>query len=239
MSGFLRRVLGRGGEEADAGGDERDYDIRLVFALGNPGPEYAGNRRNVGFWVINRLAKKHRLDFSTKTGTFALTEGEIGGRRVAVARTRTFNNDSGKAVWALVKKLNIDHAREILVVCDHLDLPTGRVRIRRRGGGGGQKGMSDIIGVLKTEDFPRVRVGIGRPVLRGEPSWEPEDVASWVLSDPPPDEKAALDAGVERAVEAIECALAQGIEAAMNVYNRDDGGNGEQAGSAGLGQPIQ
>ena len=225
MTGFLRRVLGRGDETADDG--DRAYDIRLVFALGNPGPDYAGNRRNIGFWVVNRLAKKHRLEFSTKTGTFALAEGDIGGRRVAVARTRTFNNDSGKAVWALVRKLNIDHAREVLVVCDHLDLPTGRVRLRRKGGGGGQKGMSDIIHVLKTEEFPRVRVGIGRPAVRGEPSWEPEDVAGWVLSDPPPEEKAALDAGVERAVEAIECALAQGIEAAMNMYNRDDAGNGE------------
>ena len=223
MSGFLRRVLGRDDAPEDAGDESRQYDIRLVFALGNPGPDYAGNRRNVGFWVVNRLAKKHRLDFSTKTGTFAVAEGEISGRRVAVARTRTFNNDSGKAVWALVKKLNIDHAREILVVCDHLDLPSGRVRLRRKGGGGGQKGMSDIIRVLKTEDFPRVRVGIGRPVVRGEPSWEPEDVANWVLSDPPPDEKTQLDAGVARAVEAIECALAEGIEAAMNRYNRDDG----------------
>jgi PTH1 family peptidyl-tRNA hydrolase len=221
MTGLLKRLLG-GDEHAET--EERDYPIRLVFALGNPGAEYSGNRRNIGFWVVNRLTKRHGLDFTTKTGTYALAEGEIGGRRMAVAKTRTFNNDSGKAAWALVKKLELDHAREILVVCDHLDLPPGKVRIRRKGGGGGQKGMSDIIRVLKTEEFPRVRVGIGRPVVRGEPSWEPEDVANWVLSDPPPEEKAVLDSGVERAVEAIECALAEGIEAAMNRYNRDDGG---------------
>ena len=122
-----------------------------------------------------------------------------------------------------MKKLNLDHANEILVVCDHLDLPAGKVRIRRKGGAGGQKGLTDIIRVLKSDDFPRVRIGIGRPVVRGEPSWEPEDVANWVLSEPTPDEKAVLDAGADRAVEAIESALRDGIEAAMNIHNRDDG----------------
>lgn len=224
MTGIIKRIFGRHDEEDDdEGAPDRTYPIRLVFALGNPGPDYAGNRRNVGFWVVNRLAKKHRLDFKAKTGTYALAEGEIGGQRVALAKTRTYNNDSGKAVWALVKTLKLDDPREILIVSDHLDLPGGKVRIRRKGGGGGQKGMSDIIRVLKSEDFPRLRVGIGRPIVAGEPSWEPSDVASWVLSDPPPDEKAVLDAGVDRAVEAIEAALQDGVDAAMNVYNRDDG----------------
>jgi PTH1 family peptidyl-tRNA hydrolase len=222
---LLNRILRRDApEESAPAGEQREHPIRLVFALGNPGPDYAGNRRNVGFWAVKRLAKKHRLEFSNKTGTFALAEGDVGGRRVGVAMTRTFNNDSGKAVWALVKKLELDEPSEILVVGDHLDLPSGKVRLRRKGGGGGQKGMADIIRVLKSEAFPRVRIGIGRPVVRGEPSWEPEDVARWVLSDPPPDEKAVLDAGVERAVEAIECAIEFGIDEAMNRYNRDDGG---------------
>jgi PTH1 family peptidyl-tRNA hydrolase len=222
LSSFLKRVFGSGDDTRDP--NEREYDIRLVFALGNPGQEYAGNRRNVGFWAVNRLAKKHRTDFGTKTGTYALAEAQIGGRRVALAKTRTFNNDSGKAVWALVNKLKIDHAREILVVSDHLDLPSGKVRLRRNGSGGGQKGMADIIRVLKSDDFPRVRIGIGRPVVRGEPTREPEHVADWVLSDPYGEEKARLDAGVDRAVEAIECAIVEGVEVAMNLYNREDGG---------------
>jgi PTH1 family peptidyl-tRNA hydrolase len=219
VTAFVRRILGRGTETDD----EREYRIRLVFALGNPGSEYAGNRRNVGFWVANRLARKHGLEFSTKTGTYALAEGEIGGRRVAIAKTRTFNNDSGTAVMALVRKLKLDDARELLAVCDHLDLPTGKVRIRRKGGGGGQKGMADIIAKTRTDEFPRVRIGIGRPLVGGEPSWEPEHVAAWVLSDPDPEERAVLDAAVERAVEAIECAIAEGIDVAMNRSNRDDG----------------
>jgi len=214
VTGFLKRLFG-------APDSDQEYGIRLVFALGNPGPEYAGNRRNVGFWVVNKLAKKHGMDFSQKTGTYALAEGEIAGRRVAVAKTRTYNNDSGKAVLALINKLKLDDAREMITVCDHLDLPAGKVRIRRNGGGGGQKGMTDIIQKTKTDAFPRVRIGIGRPVVHGEPTREPEHVAAWVLGNPTPDERALLDAAVERAIEAIECAIIEGVEPAMNKYNRD------------------
>ena len=214
MTGFLKRLFG-------AADDDREYGIRLVFALGNPGPEYAGNRRNVGFWVVNKLAKKHGMDFSQKTGTYALAEGEIAGRRVAIAKTRTYNNDSGKAVLALINKLKLDDAREMITVCDHLDLPAGKVRVRRNGGGGGQKGMTDIIHKTKTDAFPRVRIGIGRPVVHGEPTRDPEHVAAWVLGNPSPDERSLLDAAVERAIEAIECAIVEGVEPAMNKYNRD------------------
>jgi PTH1 family peptidyl-tRNA hydrolase len=219
VTGILKRIFGGGAPHDD---EDRDYDIRLVFALGNPGKEYAGNRRNVGFWTVARLAREHGLDFTTKTGTYALAEGEIAGRRIAVARTRTYNNDSGRAVMAVISKLKLDHAREMLVVCDHLDLPTGKVRIRRDGSGGGQKGVADIIAKTRTDAFPRVRIGIGRPTHRGEPTRDPEHVAAWVLGDPTPDERRLLDAGVDRAVEAIECALRDGIDAAMNLYNRDD-----------------
>ncbi len=219
MTGILKRIFGGGSQAPD---DDRDFAIRLVFALGNPGKEYAGNRRNVGFWAVTRLAKEHDLDFATKTGTYALAEGEIGGRRIAIAKTRTYNNDSGRAVMALISKLKLDHAREMLVVCDHLDLPTGKVRIRRDGSGGGQKGVADIIAKTRTDAFPRVRIGIGRPNHRGEPTRDPEHVAAWVLGDPTPDERRLLDGGVDRAVEAIECAIAEGVEAAMNRYNRDE-----------------
>ncbi len=221
MSGLFGRLFGKEAQPwhkpADGAGG-----IRLIFGLGNPGAEYAGNRRNVGFWTMNRLARRHSLEFSTKTGTYLLAQGEIAGRRVAVAKPRTFNNQAGAAVVALIRRLKLDDASELLVVSDHLDLPAGKVRIRRKGGAGGQKGLAHIIEMTKTDEFPRVRIGIGRPVVSSEPSWDPEDVAAWVLSDPPPDERAILDAGIERAIEAIECALAEGIDAAMNEYNRDN-----------------
>lgn len=194
--------------------------IRLVVGLGNPGEEYAHNRHNVGYWTVNRLARKHGIAFDVRTSSYFLGEGRIGGRSVALAKPRTYMNRSGDAVWNLVKRLKLDEPSELLVVYDELDLPVGKVRIRARGGPGGQKGVAHIIERLGTDRFPRVRIGIGRPVVDGQPTWEPEAVAAYVLSDPPPEERALLDEAVARAVEAIEVAIAEGLEAAMNRFNR-------------------
>jgi PTH1 family peptidyl-tRNA hydrolase len=131
-------------------------------------------------------------------------------------------NASGEAVVHLIRRLKLDNAQEMLVVADHIDLPAGKVRLRRKGGGGGQKGIADIIAKTKTDEFPRVRIGIGRPTVDGEPTWAPDMVADWVLSDPTPAERELLDAAVARAIEAIECAIRDGIEAAMNRHNRDE-----------------
>ena len=219
MSRFLRRLAG--GVEGPQDEEQGERGIRLIFGLGNPGSEYAGNRRNVGFWTMNRLARRHGLDFATKTGTYQLAEGDVAGHRVAIAKPRVFNNDAGRAVRALADRLKLNDAPELLVVCDHLDLPAGKVRLRRKGGAGGQKGLQDIIRAAGSDEFPRLRIGIGRPVVRGEPSWDPEHVAAWVLGDPTPEERELLDAAVERAIEAIECVLREGVDAAMNLYNRD------------------
>ncbi len=215
---ILQRLFGSPQEDAEP----REYRPRLIVGIGNPGGEYANTRRNVGFWVANRLARRHGLEFKTKTGSYLLAQGAISGGPVAIAKPRTFVNASGAAVVNLIRKVKLDDAQEMLVVSDHIDLPAGKVRIRRKGGGGGQKGIADIIAKTKTDEFPRLRIGIGRPVVNGEPSWDPEDVADWVLGDPTPEERELLDKAVERAIEAIECAVAEGIEAAMNVYNRDE-----------------
>jgi PTH1 family peptidyl-tRNA hydrolase len=215
---ILQRFFGTREDE----GEPKEYRPRLIIGIGNPGSEYANTRRNVGFWVANRLAKNHGLDFSTKTGSYHLAEGAIGGRPIAIAKPRNYVNASGGAAVNLIRKLKLDDAQEMLVVSDHIDLPAGKVRIRRKGGGGGQKGIADIIAKTKTDEFPRIRIGIGRPVVDGQPSWEPEDVAEWVLSDPSPEDRALLDNAVERAIAAIECAVTEGIDIAMNVYNRDD-----------------
>lgn len=216
-------LLGRFfGKETDPEEQAREYRIRLVVGIGNPGGEYANTRRNVGFWVANRLARKHGIEFKTKTASYLLAEGQIEGHPVAIAKPRTFVNASGGAVVHLIRRLKLDHAQEMIVVSDHIDLPSGKVRLRRKGGGGGQKGITDIIAKTKTDEFPRVRIGIGRPVRDGEPSWEPEDVADWVLTEPTPAQRAELDAAVERAIAAIECAITEGIDTAMNLYNRDE-----------------
>lgn len=214
--GLLRRLFGHGGEPSDD--PEREYCVRLVVGLGNPGGEYAGNRHNAGFWTVNRLAKRNKIELSM-SGQTALGKGRIGGHEVALAKPRTFVNASGDAVWNLVKRLKLDDARELLVVCDDLDLPVGKVRLRPHGGSGGYRGLQSIIDATGSDRFPRMRIGIGRPVVNGKPSWDPEDVASYVLSDPPPDERAQLDDAVARAVEAIEVAIAEGVEVAMSKYN--------------------
>lgn len=213
MTSLLRGLLSR------TASPEADRGIRLVVGLGNPGETYAHNRHNVGYWTVNRLARRHGLDFDVRTSSYFLAEGAIAGRRVALAKPRTYVNRSGDAVWNLVKRLKLDDASELLVVYDELDLPVGRVRVRPKGGPGGQKGVADIIDRLGTDAFPRVRIGIGRPVVDGQPTWDPDAVASYVLSDPPPGERALLDEAVARAVEAIEVAIAEGIEAAMNRFN--------------------
>jgi PTH1 family peptidyl-tRNA hydrolase len=218
---LLDRLLGKD-EPATQDESEREYRVRLVVGIGNPGKDYADTRRNVGFWVANRLARKHGMEFSTKTGSYLLAEGAIGEHPVAIAKPRTFVNASGGAVVNLIRKLKLDHAQEMLVVSDHIDLPMGKVRLRRKGGGGGQKGIADIINKTKTDEFPRVRIGIGRPTVDGEPTWAPDMVADWVLTPPTPEERAVLDAAVERAIAAIECAITDGIEAAMNLYKRDE-----------------
>jgi PTH1 family peptidyl-tRNA hydrolase len=215
VSGLLGRFLRRHDGPAD---DAKDYQIRLVVGLGNPGDEYAGNRHNVGFWTINRLARKHNIDLES-AGKASLGRGRIGGREVGLAKPRTFVNVSGDVVWNLIKRLNIDDAQELLVVYDDLDLPAGKLRIRPHGGSGGYKGLQSIIDATGTDRFRRIRIGIGRPAVGGEPSWDPEHVGTYVLSDPPPEERAVLDEAVERAVQAIEVAVADGIEVAMSRFN--------------------
>lgn len=221
---FLERLLRGRQDNAPAAHNPADGDaerrIRLIVGIGNPGAEYAHTRRNVGFWLANRLARKHGIEFKTKTASYLLAEGMIGGHPIAIAKPRTFVNGSGEAVVHLIRRLQLDHAQEMLVVCDHLDLPTGTVRLRRKGGGGGQKGISDIINKAKTDDFPRIRIGIGRPEVNGEPTTAPDMIADWVLTDPTPAERALLDGAVERAIAAAECAVSEGIEAAMSKYNR-------------------
>jgi PTH1 family peptidyl-tRNA hydrolase len=224
--GRLRRLVGEPADDLTPGpfpngkGSESESAgrIRLVVGLGNPGSEYAGNRHNVGAWTANRLARKHGIELAS-AGRAWLGVGQMAGREVAIARPRTFVNESGPAVWALIKRLKIDDAAELLVVHDELDLPSGKIRLRPHGGSGGYKGLKSIIDAVHSDRFPRLRIGIGRPVVNGEPTWEPEHVANYVLSDPPPAERQVLDDAVARAIEAIELAIAEGVEAAMQKYN--------------------
>ena len=193
-------------------------DKWLIVGLGNPGPVYSHNRHNVGYWCINRLAREHGIGLKARS-LAAIGEGEISGQKVTLLKPRTYVNRSGHAVAPALRHAHVAIER-MIVVYDELDLPAGRVRIKPKGGHGGHNGLRSIAAAVASTDFPRIRVGIGRPHVGGEPSWEPDVVAGYVLGDPTPSEVETLRTAVSNAANAVEMILAEGVEAAMNRYNK-------------------
>jgi peptidyl-tRNA hydrolase, PTH1 family len=189
----------------------------LIVGLGNPGPEYAANRHNVGFWTVNRLAKLHGIAMDAAKNA-STGRGSIAGSEVVLVKPRTYVNRSGLAVAPLMKREAIP-IEDVIVIYDELDLPEGRIRLRRKGGHGGYNGLKSIIEATGSSDFGRVRIGIGRPLVDGEPSWDPDFVVRYVLANPPKSGKEALEAAVSRACEAVESVIRDGWDRAMNAYN--------------------
>jgi len=183
--------------------------MKLIVGLGNPGKAYASNRHNVGFHCIDYFARCHRISIRERKARAKIGIGEVDEKRVVLAKPRTFMNLSGQAVSRLVRQYSVS-LEDLVVICDDLDLPLGKVRIRQRGGSAGHKGIESIIESLGSKDFPRIRVGIGRP---------DGDEISYVLSDFTAEEKDAVKEAVAEVVDALYCILTEGIEAAMNRYN--------------------
>jgi PTH1 family peptidyl-tRNA hydrolase len=186
--------------------------VLLVVGLGNPGEEYAKTRHNLGFQVVNLLAQRHGLEWSDKRAKARLAVGPIGGQRVVLAKPFTYMNDSGQAVVGLRQWYKLDLASELLVIYDELDLPFGALRLRMRGSAGTHNGMRSIVRLLGTEEFPRLRIGIGA----GPPG---RDAARYVLSRFTPEEEQALPGILERAADAVELIAREGFVAAMNRVN--------------------
>jgi len=196
---------------------------KMIVGLGNPGPEYARNRHNIGFQVVDQLAKRHGLAFDKFQKRARLVVGAIAlpgdaAQRVLLAKPMTYMNVSGEAVAALAAFYKIAPA-DILVVCDDLDLPVGRIRLRAGGGSGGQRGVQSIITRLGSQDFPRLRVGIGRP--QGQ-----MDAAAYVLQDFSAEQESEMAFVRPKAADAIEAWLAHGVEMAMNQFNAGGQGTG-------------
>jgi len=184
----------------------------LIVGLGNPGRRYARNRHNVGFQCVDRLGQLHKLVFDTRQKMGRLALGQIGEHAVVLFKPHIFMNESGRAVGSVARFYRVPMER-LLVIYDDLDLPLGSVRLRKAGGSGGHKGMRSIISYLDGQDFPRVRVGIGRPPGRMDP-------AAYVLQDFAKDEQALLDEVYDQVGRAVECWLTEGIELAMTRFNR-------------------
>lgn len=186
--------------------------ISLIVGLGNPGPEYANTRHNVGFRCIDALADRHNLRFEDKKRAKArIALGRIGEHRVLLAKPQTYMNLSGSAVQGLLTFYRIPPT-QMIVVYDDLDLPVGTLRIRPKGGSGGHRGLSDIIQRLGTQNFPRIRVGIGRPESGMDP-------AAYVLLPFRQQEEPLIQEAITRVLQAIETWLNEGIDPAMNRYN--------------------
>lgn len=184
----------------------------LVVCLGNPGDRYEGTRHNVGWMVADELGERkdipiQRLKFKALTNT-----AELGGQRALLMKPVTYMNLSGEAVRQAADFYKIPPER-ILVVCDEIALPPGKLRLRRGGSAGGHNGLKNIIAHLGTEDFPRIRVGVG-----GKP--HPDyDLADWVLGRPQGEDKAAVADAVKRAADAVECYIKDGPDRAMSRFN--------------------
>ena len=191
--------------------------MKLIVGLGNPGKNYAHNRHNIGFRCLNYLARLHSIRFDHRQCRAKVGIGKVRGEKLLLAKPRTFVNLSGNSVACLEHKHEIPLS-DLLVIYDDLDLPLGKIRLRQSGGSGGHKGMNSIISALGSEDFPRIRVGIGRP--QGEEQSISEDaIVNYVLSDFSPQEEAVIKPVLVKVAEAIDCFLNQGIVAAMSKFN--------------------
>ncbi len=194
--------------------------MKLIVGLGNPGLGYANNRHNLGFMCLNHFARLHSIKFDKKQGKARIGLGKVDNLEVLMARPQTYMNESGRAVSALVNRYNIS-LDDLIVIHDDLDLPLGKIRIRRGGGSAGHKGIGSIVATLGSPDFIRLRVGIGHPIVEDSNETNDTDIMAYVLSDFTAEEKQTIAQAIPRASEAILCLLTEGLTPAMNKYNRE------------------
>lgn len=185
---------------------------RLIVGLGNPGVEYEQTRHNVGFWVVDALSERARTELKPDRGPAEAGCGRLRGRPVCFLKPLTYMNRSGSAVRHHMVRLGAS-VKDILVIVDDINLDPGVIRIRQKGSAGGHNGVQDIIDVLKSDDFPRLRIGIGRNFEKGRQ-------ADYVLSTFDQDELTLVDDAVTRARDAATTFVCEGIVTAMNRFNK-------------------
>lgn len=183
----------------------------LIVGLGNPEADYANTRHNMGFNVINKLAKEYDIEVAKKKFKSEYETAVIEGQKVVLVKPQTFMNSSGEAVIEFVKFYKIE-IENVIIIYDDIDIEPGKIRIRKSGSPGSHNGMKSIVHFLNNEQFPRIRVGIGRPKYSS-------DMIEYVIGAIPEEEKKLLEDGVEKAKDAIIELLKNGIDKSMNKYN--------------------
>lgn len=185
--------------------------MKAIIGLGNPGMKYAGTRHNIGFDAVTAIADKYNLSINNKKFKGIYADGHIAGEKVLLVQPQTFMNLSGECVREVADfyKLNPD---EIIIICDDINLDVGRLRIRKKGSAGGHNGLKNIIAHLGTEEFPRIRVGVGEKT-------EGWDLADYVLARFDKDSEPVIREALANVVGAVETWIAEGIDAAMNRFN--------------------
>ncbi len=187
--------------------------MKAVVGLGNPGQDYDESRHNVGWWVVDRLAYDWGFPTFERRGPALVSDGVVGEHAVRLLKPNTYMNRSGAAVAVLARDEEIDVAGDLLVVVDDANLDVGRVRFRPGGGAGGHNGLRSVTGALGTDEYARLRIGVGQcpPGV---------DLSDWVLSPMPPEEEDVVVGLLPDLGEAVRCWMEQGVQAAMNAYNR-------------------
>jgi PTH1 family peptidyl-tRNA hydrolase len=188
--------------------------MKLVLGLGNPGPRYAGTRHNVGFEVLDTIAARHRLEWEAAPRGVEALVSRWRAVDALLAKPLTFMNASGPAAVSLAQFFKIE-MRDLLVVVDDTNLELGRLRTRAAGSAGGHNGLKSLIQALGMDQFPRMRLGVGRGDSR-------RDLADHVLARFEPDERAIVTEMVQRASQAVELFVAEGIQPVMNQFNRKE-----------------
>ena len=185
--------------------------MKLIVGLGNPGRKYVNSRHNVGFRCIDHMARRWGVPLRERRKSAVLGRGDVDGHPVVLAKPRTFMNDSGSGVRYLLTRF-ASGPRDLVVVYDEMDLPLGKVRVRRSGSAAGHNGIRSIVDAIASQEFARIRVGIGKAP-------EGVDGMDHVLRSMTAEERKVIECTVETVSEAVACLLGEGIDVAMNRFN--------------------
>jgi len=191
--------------------------VRLVVGLVNPGRSYQKTRHNLGYRVVDLLAEKHKTKFKGGRGEYLYCRLEVEGKEVCLLKPLTFMNNSGQAVFDSLRFFNLTPP-ELFVICDDVNLPLGTLRIREKGSDGGHKGLRSIIYQLGTEEFPRLRLGVG-------PAPEKMDLEDFVLENFKKEEEKSVEELIQRGLIAVESSIALGVRESMNRFNKNSDRN--------------